>query len=129
MSKRRFGELENTILRVLASGKRMTVKEVHAALGEENNYNTIMTVMYRLSKKGILARERLGVQFEYWLITSTKNVPTFFETLKQKIIGIKTPELISYLIETNQEITDEEFDEVERLIKKAKEEKKKRNAS
>ena len=61
MSKRNFGELELEILQVFKSGGRMTVKEVHRILGEDKNkYNTIMTVMMRLSEKGILRRQRYG---------------------------------------------------------------------
>ena len=60
MTKRSFGELELAILRVLKSGERMTVKQVHTLLGEQNKYNTIMTVMLRLAEKKTLARERVG---------------------------------------------------------------------
>ncbi len=125
MTKRHFGELELTILRILKKGERMTVKQVHKILGEKDNYNTIMTVMLRLSEKKILAREKMGVHYEYWLLSPQEKVPSFFEQLKQKIFGIKTTELISYLIESNEEISDEEFSEIEKLIEKAKKERKK----
>lgn len=124
MTKRNFGELELTILRILKTEERMTVKQVHKILGEKDNYNTIMTVMLRLSKKKILARERVGLQYEYWLLPSEEKVPSFFEQLKQKVFGIKTTELISYLIESNEEMSDEEFAEVEKLIEKAKKDRK-----
>lgn len=124
MKKRNFGELELTILRILKKGERMTVKQVHKILGEKDNYNTIMTVMLRLSQKKILARERVGLQYEYWLLSSEDKVPSFFEQLKQKIFGIKTTELISYLIESNEKMSDEEFVELEKLIEKAKRDRK-----
>lgn len=124
MKKRNFGELELTILRILKKGERMTVKQVHKILGEKDNYNTIMTVMLRLSQKKILARERVGLQYEYWLLSSEDKVPSFFEQLKQKIFGIKTTELISYLIESNEKMSDEEFVELEKLIDKAKRDRK-----
>lgn len=125
MTKRGFGELELAILRILKSGERMTVKQVHKILGEEdNNYNTIMTVMLRLSEKKILSRERVGVHYEYWLLPSEDKVPSFLEKLKHKVFGIKTTELISYLIESTDEMSDEEFFEMEKLIEKAKADRK-----
>lgn len=125
MTKRHFGELESTILRVMKSGERMTVKQVHQILGEKDNYNTIMTVMLRLSKKKVLARERIGLQYEYWLASESEKIPSFFAQLKQKVFGLKTTELISYLIES-EEISDEEFADVEKLIKSAKAERRKK---
>lgn len=125
MNKRNFGELELTILRILKSGERMSVKEVHKTLDERDNYNTIMTVMYRLFKKKILDRERVGLQYEYWLLPAETKIPSFFEQIKQKVFGVKTAELISYLMDSNQEITDEEFTEIERLIEEAKQRKNK----
>jgi predicted transcriptional regulator len=119
MSKRGFGELETAILRILKSGKRMSVKEVHALLGEPNKYNTIMTVMLRLAGKKILAREKIGIHYEYWLLSLQSNVPTFIEQLKKKIFGVSTKEMISYLIEA-EDISKEDFEEMEKMIEKAK---------
>ena len=85
-----------------------------------------MTVMLRLCNKKILAREKLNSYYEYWLLTSYEKIPSFIEQLKQKIFGIKAPELMSYLLEAAEEITDEEIVEMERLVAKAKESKGKR---
>ena len=51
MTKRAFGELELAILQILKAGGRMSVKEVHQALGGHDKYTTIMTVMSRLAEK------------------------------------------------------------------------------
>ena len=123
MTKRQFGELEYAILRVMKSGERMSVKQVHKILDEQNSYNTIMTVMLRLSEKKLLQRERVGLHYEYWLAAPQEKIPTFFEQLKQKIFGVKTRELISYLVESDQEISEEEFAEIEKLIAKTKAER------
>lgn len=128
MTKRAFGELELTVLRVLKSGQRMTVKEVHKILGETDNYNTIMTVMLRLSQKNILGRERTGHQYEYWLIPNKQEVPSLFKQIKQTIIGFKSTELISYLIESDNKLSAEELNEMERIIQKAKEERQKKES-
>jgi predicted transcriptional regulator len=125
MHKRKFGELELSVLRVLKSGKKMTVKQVHSILGEENKYNTIMTVMSRLAEKGNLGREKVGLQYVYWLLPSETKVPSFIEQLKKSIFGIKTTEMISYLIDSAEDISQEEFAEMERLIANAKAKKNK----
>lgn len=126
MTKRSFGELENTILRIIKSQGRMTVSQVHKKLKEQNNYNTIMTVMLRLCNKKILAREKIGSHYEYWLLTSPEKIPTFFDQLKQKIFGFKTTELMSYLLEVTEDISDEEFSEMEKLVAKAKKKRQKK---
>jgi predicted transcriptional regulator len=124
MLKRSFGELEQEILHVLKSGQRMTVKEVHHILGEQNKYNTIMTVMVRLAKKEVLARERIGLQHEYWLVTSTEKIPSFIQQFKKKIFGVKTSAMVSYLIESADDISDEDLTDMEKIIEKAKSNRK-----
>jgi len=124
MAKRAFGELEYAILNILKSKNRTTVKEVHNIIGEQDKYNTIMTVMLRLSEKKILARERVGLHYEYWILPNPKKTPSFFEQLKKMAFGIKTTEMISYLIESAEDISSEEFEEMEKLLQKAKTKKK-----
>lgn len=121
MSKRNFGELELEILQAFKSGKRMTVKEIFRILGEDKNkYNTIMTVMVRLSQKGILMRERIGLQYEYWLSDPTTKVPSFLEQIKKKFFGVKTSQMVSYLIESADDISAEDLVEMEKIIEKVK---------
>ena len=121
MSKRNFGELESEVLDAFKSGKRMTVKEIYRILGEDKNkYNTIMTVMVRLSEKKILLRERMGLQYEYWLSDPSTKIPSFLEQLRKKFFGVKTSQMVSYLIESADDISEEDLAEMERIIEKAK---------
>jgi len=118
MTKRAFGELESQILYILKSGERKTVKDVHQALGGQDNYNTVMTVMSRLAEKKQLGRERTGLQYEYWIVAPTSS--SFLKTLKQKFFGVKTSVLVNHLIETADDLTDDDLAEMEKLIKLAK---------
>lgn len=121
MLKRNFGELELEILQAFKSGKRMTVKEIFRILGEDKNkYNTIMTVMLRLSQKGKLMRERIGLQYEYWLADPTIKVPSFLEQIKKKFFGVKTSQMVSYLIESADDISAEDLEEMKKMIEKIK---------
>ncbi|MBN9376820.1 MAG: hypothetical protein BGO14_01475 [Chlamydiales bacterium 38-26] len=125
MSKRNFGELESEILQAFKSNQRMTVKEIYRILGEDKNkYNTIMTVMLRLSQKKILNRERVGLQYEYWLSDPTSKVPSFFEQIKKKFFGLKTSQMVSYLIDSADDISEEDLEEMEKMLERARTNKK-----
>lgn len=120
MTKRAFGELESQILYLLKSGERKTVKDVHFLLGGQDNYNTIMTVMSRLVEKNQLGREKIGLHYEYWIIS---NSFSFLKQLKQKFFGERTGALVNHLIETADDLTDRDFAEMEKLIEKARKNK------
>lgn len=124
MARRAFGDLELQVLNILKSEERMTVKDVHRALGGNDNYNTIMTVMNRLTEKKQLARERAGLQYEYW-VAAQNNSLSFFEKFKQKLFGVKTSAMVSYLIESAEDLTDEDVAEMEKTLERAKARKKK----
>lgn len=123
MTKRAFGELELAVLNIVKSGKRFTVKHVHHLLGEKDKYTTIMTVMSRLAEKKTLAREKVGVQYEYWVLPSEKKVPSFIEQFKKRVFGFKASEMLSYLIESGDDITADELNQMEKMISKAKQER------
>jgi predicted transcriptional regulator len=113
--KRAFGELESQIMILLKSGERRSVKEIHQALGGTDNYNTVMTVMSRLAEKGSLAREKVGLHYEYWSLASPGSV---LDKIKQKLFGAKTSALVSYLMESADDLTDQDLAEMEALIQK-----------
>ena len=113
--KRIFGELELAILSLFKSHEQLTVKKVVKLLGGEDKYTTIMTVMSRLVDKRELQRERMGLQYRYSMNTSKNTAPaTLLERVKQKIFGGKSASMISYLIESGEDITDEELAEMEK---------------
>ena len=113
MTKRAFGELESQILYIIKPGTRKTVKEVHQMLGGKNSYNTIMTVMFRLFEKGQLGREKKGLQYEYWNLSTLSS-----------FVGMKTSVLVNHLIETADDLSEEDLQEMEKLLQKARSSKK-----
>jgi len=118
-AKREFGELELTILKTFDHRGKKTVKEVVALLGGEDKYTTIMTVMNRMVEKGLLKREKIGLQYAYWIVSSK---PSYFSRLKEKFFEAESASLAAYLIESG-DITDSELVELEELIKKKKKER------
>ena len=63
---RRRGALEQEVLGCLAAAARpLTVAEVHAELGGELAYTTVLTALSRLHAKGALTREPAGRGYAY----------------------------------------------------------------
>jgi predicted transcriptional regulator len=67
--RRQRGGLEHEVIAVLAAdGRAMTPGQVRDALGAELAYTTVMTVLARLSDKGLVTRHRSGRAFAYQAI-------------------------------------------------------------
>ena len=73
---RGFGELEAAIMdRVWAAGRPVRVREIHDALRPEREpaYNTVLTVVEILYRKGWLTREKDGRAFRYLATASRED--------------------------------------------------------
>ena len=125
MAKLRFGELELLILNIIRGLGRATVRDVYESLGSEGGYTTIMTVMSRMADKGELMREKEGKQYVYWIVlqneSSSKNI---LKRIQDKIFGGKPTAMVSYLLDAENEISDKDLEEIEKLIQKRRSEKK-----
>ena len=120
MEKRIFGELELAILSVFKKdGSARTVRDILESLGRDDKYTTIMTVMNRLVAKGELSREREGQSYRYFIQTQKPRF-SLFEKWRQKIFGGNSASMISYLLESGEDITQEELAQIEQLINQAK---------
>ena len=124
MTKRAFGELESEILYFLRSGEPKTVKDVQQALGGHDNYNTIMTVMARLAEKKQLSRTKVGLQYQYTLLTQEVESPSLLKKMKQKFFGVKTSTLVNHFIETADDLTEEDLEKMEKMLQQVRESKK-----
>lgn len=124
MTKREFGELEWNIVELFRKHEKMTVRDVQVALGDKDKYTTIMTVMSRLFEKKQLIRDRVGHQYEYRLNPQANQPSSLLEKWKQKIFGGKSSAMINYLIEASEDISEGELEQIEKLIKEIKENRK-----
>ena len=73
---RGFGELEAAIMdRVWSAGRPVLVREIHDMLRPEREpaYNTVLTVVEILYRKGWLARERDGRAYRYQATASRED--------------------------------------------------------
>ena len=69
-AKPALGDLERAVMDVLwdlPEGEESTVREVHAKLAESRDvaYTTVMTVMDRLARKGMVLQEKEGRAYRY----------------------------------------------------------------
>lgn len=63
-----LGPLEDEVMRIIWGRDQATVRDVHEELGSRRialAYTTVMTVMARLTTKGLLSRRRVGRSFLY----------------------------------------------------------------
>lgn len=119
-----FGELELSILNIMRELGRVTVREVYERLGSKGSYTTIMTVMSRMADKGELMKEKEGKQYIYWISLQNKSSSkSVLKRILDKIFGGKPIAMVSYLL-ADQQISDKDLKELERMIQKHKAEKK-----
>lgn len=125
MGKLGFGELELSILKVIRELGRATVRDIYKSLGSEGSYTTIMTVTSRMADKGELMREKEGKQYVYWVnLQNDSPSRNILQRIQDKIFGGKSTAMVSYLLESDQEISDQDLSEIEKLIQKRRSEKK-----
>ncbi len=70
-----LGELERAVMAQLwAAPGPLTVREVHDRLERELAYTTVMTVLGRLAKKGVVRQERDGKAYRYVAASSREQL-------------------------------------------------------
>lgn len=73
--RRRFGQLENEVLTALwAAPEGLTPAEVQAAVDGDLAYTTVMTILVRLTAKGVIARSRAGRAYRYHPVVAEADV-------------------------------------------------------
>lgn len=68
---RMLGDLESRVMQVIwASDEPSSVRQVHEGVDSKLHYNTVLTIMERLERKGILGRRRHGRAHVYYPMLS-----------------------------------------------------------
>ncbi|HUL26885.1 MAG TPA: BlaI/MecI/CopY family transcriptional regulator [Streptosporangiaceae bacterium] len=71
---RSFGELEAVIMdRIWSAGRPLLVRDVQQTLSPERAYNTVLTVVEILYRKGWLAREKDGRAYRYRAVVTRED--------------------------------------------------------
>jgi BlaI family penicillinase repressor len=125
-----LGSLERKAVEAVWRLGRASVRDVRAALQETVAYTTVMTVLDRLYKKGVLERERAGRAYVYRATASAEQIQSSMAMgLLQRILG-RGPEaaapVLSSLVDAVGERDREMLDELDRLVREKQRELKRR---
>ncbi len=121
MKRAPLGELENEVYSLLRKKEKASVRDICDELQNSRKYTTIMTVMNRMVIKGDLFREKSGACYLYWINKKqSKKLAPILAQLKEKLFKGNTSEMVSYLLEEDTNITEDELSEIEKLIKEMK---------
>ncbi|HET8593911.1 MAG TPA: BlaI/MecI/CopY family transcriptional regulator [Intrasporangium sp.] len=115
--RNRLGDLERAVLEHLwsegpAHPEGLTVREVHDVVGVQRDlaYTTLMTVLDRMAKKGLVTRERDGRAWRYTAASSRDELTS--ETMRHALGELAGSERRSALLHFLDESTPEEIDEL-----------------
>ena len=118
-----FGPLEAKILDVLWGNTEMTIKEVQQVLEKEKatNFNTVMTVMNRLTEKGILQKRPEGRSSLYKPVLSRSE---FLDAQSKEMTNELMEEfgtvVVSHMLDALEEVDDDLVAKLEQKIKELK---------
>lgn len=113
-----LGELELEVLDVLWEKKIATVKDIldELARRREIAYTTVMTVMTRLSDKGVLKRHQSGRTYVYKPRYSRDQIAhSFMDRVKDKIFKGNLEGMLSYMVNC-ETLTLDDLDRLRSLI-------------
>lgn len=114
----RLTELQLAILRVFWARGKATVPEVFRALWDERGLaqSTIATMVTRLEKRGLLAREGDARQYVYHATVSEEQVRrSMVAEMTSLLFGGDAAALVSHLVET-RELGPGEMEQVRALL-------------
>jgi len=115
-----LGSLERSVMALVWRTGEASVRDACEALGPGVAYTTVMTTMYRLFKKGLLARRKVGRAFVYTATASRAELEGEVATeLMQSLLrreGEPLP-VLSSLVDAVSDRDRALLDELERLIR------------
>lgn len=121
-SMHRLGDLQLRILKILWAQPERTVAQVQAGLGPESNlaYTTVATMLRKMEARGLLSHREEGRSFLYRAEVAADDVSRGFGAhLVERLFEGSLTDTVSHLL-TTREVSRDELDELERLIKQAK---------
>jgi predicted transcriptional regulator len=121
-----LGELELAVMESVWQREEATVREVHEDLTDRDlAYTTVMTVMTRLARKGLLEKQRNGAAFVYQAAMSADEL--LRSSVRDVLAGLLTDfaqPTMSEFVETLKTDSAERIDELKKLVDEARRKKK-----
>lgn len=121
-----LGDLQADIMRIVWEMGEATVHDVKTALEPTRSpaYTTVMTVMSRLAEQGMLERRKEGRAYIYAPVESQDDVAgTLLRSLVRRFFGGTASSAIAHLLETEEDVDEEELRRLEDLIRRKRENK------
>jgi predicted transcriptional regulator len=116
-----LGRLERRVLDVVWRLGPATVRDVRTAIDRTVAYTTVMTVLDRLYKKGVLERERAGRAYVYSAAASSEQLQSsLLMGLLQRLLGhgpAAASPVLSHLVDTVSAGDRQLLDELDRLVR------------
>jgi len=107
------GPLELEVLGLLNAASDQSVNQIQIQLkssGHDLAYTTVMTVLVRLFKKGLVKRKKEGRQFLYSAQQKKETSPfKIFERVKNSLFGTERLKPILSLLDSDEDLTKEEL--------------------
>ena len=126
-----LGDLEADIMEMLWRESPASVRDVHEVLAKDRTiaYTTVMTVMSRLAKKGILRRNQSGRAYLYLPTQSREEFCSeTISTVMQGLLGGFGEPVLSHFVETVGSADADKLDEIVRLIEARKKDEAEQSA-
>lgn len=121
-----LGELEAAVMSIIWDKGEASVQDVKDALEPTRPlaYTTIMTVMSRLSEKGMLNRRKEGRAYLYTPADSQEKVAgSLLRALVRRFYDGAAVSAIAHLLESEEELDEAKLTRLENLIKARREER------
>ena len=119
----KISNAEWKVLRALWARAPATTKEVVAALAPSTSWKpkTIMTLLNRLVKKGVLGFEKKGRAHHYFpLVEETEQVKAESRSFLQRVYGGALRPMLANFLE-DAKLTDQDIEDLKRMLDKQRE--------
>lgn len=125
--ERVLGKLEAEIMDVVwRESGAVSIREVCEKLPRDLNFNSVMTVMNRLTGKGLLKRRRGKSSYLYRAATSRE---AFLESISRHVAESLVRDFgnytVAHIIDLYDQLDPEKLDEMERLIRERRSQRSK----
>ena len=117
----RLGELERAVMEHLwihqeAGGGSLTVREVHETVGTQRElaYTTVMTVLDRLAKKGLVTQERDGRAYRYSAVGTREALTA--QTMRETLGDLGAPDRKGAMLHFLDDASPQEIDDLKAAL-------------
>ena len=115
-------ELEMQILTVLFDKGPSTARDVLSQMpdGKKRAYTTVLSVMQKMEKKGLLKHSKEGAAHVFKPVSSRKRIVSRFFRQMMRNVFSDDPSLLMQTLVTEQDLAPEQVEEIESILNQTK---------